>query len=151
MKPKQSPPPIVLKSGYVIDGKFQVVEKLGAGGCGDVYLAVTLSDPKEEVAVKIENLLNPKGLFYERDTLQILDRRSGGQGRFPREKGYCQDFDLKINMMVMDRLGPSLENRLQMCGGKFSMKTVLLLADQMLECLQFVHNMCYIHRVYSKP
>ncbi|CAL8129630.1 unnamed protein product [Orchesella dallaii] len=140
------PPPTVLQPGYVIDEQYEVVRQLGAGACGDVYLAVSLTDPKEEVAVKVENMLAPKGLFYERDTLQVLDRRSGGQGRFPRPKSYSQDFDLKVNMMIMDKLGPSLENRLEMCGGKFSMKTVLMLANQMLECLQFVHNLGYIHR-----
>ena len=50
------------------------------------------------------------------------------------------------NVMVMDYLGPSLEDLFQYHGKAFSIKTVLMLADQCLQILERVHDCGYIHR-----
>ena len=46
-------------------------------------------------------------------------------------------------MIVIDRLGHNIEDLLELCGGRFSLKTVLLLADQMLLRTQ-VNNSCHL-------
>jgi len=48
----------------------------------------------------------------------------------PRLRWYGTEAE--YNIMVMDLLGPSLENLFVYCKCKFSLKTVLLLADQMV-------------------
>jgi casein kinase I family protein HRR25 len=47
--------------------------------------------------------------------------------------------------MVTDLPGPTLEDQFQYCGKKFSLKTVLLLAVQILTRLEDLHAASYIH------
>ena len=46
----------------------------------------------------------------------------------------------------MDLLGPSLEDLFNFCSRRFTMKTVLMLADQMIGRVEYVHNKNFIHR-----
>lgn len=46
----------------------------------------------------------------------------------------------------MDLLGPSLEDLFNFCSRRFTMKTVLMLADQMIGRIEYVHNKNFIHR-----
>lgn len=47
---------------------------------------------------------------------------------------YGQEKD--YNVLVMDLLGPSLEDLFNFCSRRFTMKTVLMLADQVCELWQ---------------
>jgi casein kinase 1 len=48
--------------------------------------------------------------------------------------------------MVMDLLGPSLEALFVFCKMKFSVKTVALLAVQLISRLEYLHSKGFIHR-----
>ena len=49
------------------------------------------------------------------------------------------------NVLVMDLLGPSLEDLFNFCSRRFTMKTVLMLADQ-VSCLLDIH---YTQSIYT--
>jgi len=78
--------------------------------------------------------------LHESEVYRIL----GGAACVPNTHWYGVEGD--NNAMVIDLLGPSLENLFVLCNRKFSLKTVLMLADQMLTCLQHLHEKNIIHR-----
>ncbi|KAI3906240.1 hypothetical protein MKW92_004430, partial [Papaver armeniacum] len=54
--------------------------------------------------------------------------------------------DGEDNVLVIDLLGPSLEDLFDYCGRKFSLKSVLMLADQMISRIEYMHSKGYLHR-----
>ncbi|KAI4373188.1 hypothetical protein MLD38_011344 [Melastoma candidum] len=51
----------------------------------------------------------------------------------------------EYNVMVMDLLGPSLKNLFNYYNRKFSLKTVLMLADQLINRVEYMHSRDFLH------
>ncbi|KAF3837807.1 hypothetical protein F7725_009575 [Dissostichus mawsoni] len=128
------------KAEFIVGGKYKLVRKIGSGSFGDIYLAINITNG-EEVAVKLESqkARHPQ-LLYESKLYKILQ---GGVG-IPHIRWYGQEKD--YNVLVMDLLGPSLEDLFNFCSRRFTMKTVLMLADQMISRIEYVHTKNFIHR-----
>jgi casein kinase 1 len=124
----------------VSSGRYKLGRKIGCGSFGSIYLA-TSNSTGEEVAVKLErtNCHHPQ-LLKESHIYRIL---AGGTG-IPRMHHFGVEGE--HNVMVMDLLGKSLEDLFVYCNRKFSLKTVLLLADQLISRIEFMHTKNLIHR-----
>ncbi|XP_061993836.1 casein kinase 1-like protein 3 [Rosa rugosa] len=124
----------------IVGGKYKLGRKIGSGSFGEIFLA-THVDTFEIVAVKIENskTKHPQ-LLYEAKLYHTLQ---GGSG-IPSIK--WSGIDGEDNVLVLDLLGPSLEDLFVYCGRKFSLKSVLLLADQMITRIEYVHSKGFLHR-----
>ncbi len=127
-----------------VGGKYRLGKKIGSGSFGalsvhlidpdthgspspgDIYLGINIISG-EEVAIKLESVKakHPQ-LEYESKVYKTL---AGGVG-VPFVRWYGTECD--YNAMVLDLLGPSLEDLFNFCNRKFSLKTVLLLADQLV-------------------
>ena len=78
--------------------------------------------------------------MYESKLYKILQ---GGTG-IPNVRWFGVEGD--YNIMVLDLLGPSLEDLFNFCNRKLSLKTVLMLADQLVSRIEYVHSKSFIHR-----
>ncbi|URE10107.1 casein kinase I isoform delta-like, partial [Musa troglodytarum] len=107
-----------------VGNKFRLRRKIGSGSFGEIYLGTNIQT-NEEVAIKLENVKtkHPR-LLYESKLYRILQ---GGTG-IPNVKRFGVEGD--YNVLVMDLLGPSLEDLFNFCSRKLSLKSVLMLADQ---------------------
>uniref|UniRef100_A0A8D3CM75 non-specific serine/threonine protein kinase n=1 Tax=Scophthalmus maximus TaxID=52904 RepID=A0A8D3CM75_SCOMX len=123
-----------------VGNKYRLGRKIGSGSFGDIYLGSNIATG-EEVAIKLECVktkhpqLHIESKFYK--------MMQGGVG-IPSIKWCGAEGD--YNVMVMELLGPSLEDLFNFCSRKFSLKTVLLLADQMISRIEYIHSKNFIHR-----
>jgi casein kinase 1 len=123
-----------------VGGKYRLGRKIGEGSFGDIYLGVNIQT-EEEVAIKLESVRakHPQ-LLYESKIFRILQ---GGVG-IPDVHWFGVEGD--FNIMVIDLLGPSLEDLFNYCGRKFSLKCVLMIADQMITRIEYMHSKNFVHR-----
>ncbi|KAI9842467.1 MAG: serine/threonine protein kinase [Sclerophora amabilis] len=95
----------------------------------------------QDVAIKLEHIVDGPSFLYTE--VEIFRSLSGGAG-IPHVHWYGTECE--YNAMVFDLLGPSLEDLFNFCSRKFSLKTVLMLADQLICRLQHVHSRRFVYR-----
>eukprot|EP00906_Rhabdomonas_costata_P024638 RCo035373 len=126
-----------------VGNKYRIGRKIGSGSFGDIYQGTNIQNG-DSVAIKLEPVKtqHPQ-LLYESRLYKILN--SGGDAvGIPNVRWYGVEGD--YNVMVIDLLGPSLEDLFNFCGRKFSVKTVLMLADQMISRVEYFHSKNFLHR-----
>eukprot|EP00405_Crypthecodinium_cohnii_P059392 CAMPEP_0206634162 /NCGR_PEP_ID=MMETSP0325_2-20121206/69888_1 /ASSEMBLY_ACC=CAM_ASM_000347 /TAXON_ID=2866 /ORGANISM="Crypthecodinium cohnii, Strain Seligo" /LENGTH=294 /DNA_ID=CAMNT_0054159927 /DNA_START=83 /DNA_END=968 /DNA_ORIENTATION=- len=132
------------KPKSIADGRFEIETKLGEGSFGEVYRG-TDKRTQQKVAIKFEegNTSAPGSLKNEAYLLDMLRRPYQRHGfvevlHFSRIGRY--------SVLVMELLGQSLEDCMSTSGGKFSIGTTTLIAEQSLHRIEYLHSKCIVHR-----
>ena len=112
---------------------------LGKGGFGHLFLGRSIHE-NSFIAIKVEEQSPRSRLAWE---YQILKELSDGEG-IP--KVYRLHRGKKHNYLIMQLLGKSLDKLFVDMKKKFSIKTVCMIAYQMVQRIEFVHSKGYIHR-----
>jgi len=123
-----------------IGSKYRVSEKIGGGSFGEVFKG-EITTTHEMVAIKLEPTTAVTPQIYQE--AKVYSMLVGGVG-IPDFKWHGTEGD--YNGIVIELLGQSIEEMFCMCSRSFSLKTVLMIADQVLDRVQYMHEKGLIHR-----
>ena len=124
--------------------RFTIIKEIGKGSFCKVYLGYDTLENKN-VAIKIEksdSVHKHKSRIEHEYKLYSLFNKN--------VKGICNILwygkNSELQILIMDKLGPSLNELFLFCDNKFSLKTTCMIAIQMLYRIQTLHNKNIIHR-----
>jgi serine/threonine protein kinase len=129
-----------------IAGRWVVLERLGQGCFADVYKG-RCKETQRDVAIKFEenNRRNsPDQLESEVQRLRQISNSTVAPQGFAEV--FYHGSEPLLNVAVMDLLGKSLEDHLDARKGTFTVQTTVLIAEQGLLRLEYLHSKGIIHR-----
>lgn len=137
------PPSWLSENMQYIAGRWKLGSKIGAGGYAEVYSAEDMYGTK--VAVKTEPTNVPGASLPRESTFYLWLLNFCHEAAYIPRVYYSGGF-YNDNVLVMELLGPSLSCCQRLCGGKLSLKTVILLSIQGVNAVQFLHSKGILHR-----
>lgn len=127
-------------SVMMVGQNFKVGKKIGAGNFGEIRLGKNIYNG-DHVAIKMEPMKSKAPqLHLEYRFYKMLGTAEG----IPKVYyfGNCG----KNNALVLELLGPSLEDMFDLCERTFSVKTVIQIALQILTRIEYLHKKKLIYR-----
>lgn len=127
-----------------ISGRYKIDSIINQTKSSQVFEGMNIHTA-EQVAIKLEpKNANNQLLNSESEKLKKL------QGGICIPTFYTSGTEGDYNFLVMELLGRDLASYLNICKGSFSLKTTLMIADQLFQGLEFIHERDIIHR-HIKP
>ncbi len=115
-------------------------KKLGSGAFGEIYKGLN-TITNEEIAIKLEPIKVKHPQLINESKIYISLQNGIGIPEI-----YCCGTQGNYNFLIITSLGNSLEDLFNLCNRKFSLKTSLLIIDQLLTRIEFIHSKNFIHR-----
>ncbi|OLL22934.1 Casein kinase I 1 [Neolecta irregularis DAH-3] len=147
-----------VSSSNVVGVHYRVGRKIGEGSFGVIFEGTNLLN-NQQVAIKFASLLKSDApqLRDEYRTYKLLvgccmrapcctRHLTDGVAIAGIPNVYFFGQEGLHNILVIDLLGPSLEDLFDWCGRRFSTKTVVQVARQMLTRVQTIHEKNFIYR-----
>ena len=125
-----------VRIGSVVCRKYLLSKEIGKGTFGKIYLGVN-QETNEQYAIKIETATDSSKETLLKEA-KILYELKGERG-VPRMYYFIKDD--KLSIMVMTLLHKNLEEMFVESKRKFTLKSVLLAADQMLTRVEYLHSL----------
>lgn len=125
----------------LVHGRWAIHPRIGSGSYSEVHRGVD-QETQENVAIKFEWIYAEKSgkLLQEAELYKSLPE----EGHVPRVR--WSGTEGEYNILVMELLGPSLEDLLDAGIGKFGLQTVIMIGLQIIDRIEFVHKCGILHR-----
>lgn len=136
-----------MENDYImINNRYVLGKQLGIGSFGEIYIGIDknlpANSPDKLVAIKLEPRNKDVQLLKsESDIYRYLYKEKRGIPKI-----YWSGVQDDYNVLVIEMLGPNLENLFSLCGHHFTLKTVLILAQELIKKIQYVHSRGIVHR-----
>ncbi|XP_047622525.1 tau-tubulin kinase 2 isoform X2 [Phacochoerus africanus] len=138
--------PDILSVGILVKERWKVLRKIGGGGFGEIYDALDMLT-RENVALKVESAQQPKQVL--KMEVAVL-KKLQGKDHVCRFIG-CGRND-RFNYVVMQLQGRNLADlRRSQSRGTFTISTTLRLGRQILESIESIHSVGFLHRDIKPP
>jgi serine/threonine protein kinase len=155
MQSNASETPNITLESFCIANTYKIEKKIGSGAFGEIYEGSVINSSLK-VAIKVEANSSPSPASTTAAPVPAIQRpeQLAHEAKIYRQLGggcgipsiYWHGSEGPLIFLVMELLGPSLEMLFNFCARKFSLKTVLMLADSMIQRVEYLHCKHYVHR-----
>jgi len=140
----------LISEDCIVHDKWRIIELIAQGGFGSIFKAHNVEKKSEIVAIKTEKRANRDYLTVESDIYSKLKGVAGfpnliwfGKTKFTQPGN---NEKLPCMILVMEYLSSSLSDLFTNNNKKFSLKSVLMLSEQMIDRLATLHSVGIVHR-----